>query len=99
MKKKKFQSKISKKESLKISLANIDSKLEKDIDYYDIPELDESFFKDADLIDYSQTKKDIHIRLDKDIIDWFKTKNRRGYQTHINDVLKFYVSSMKTYRN
>lgn len=37
-------------------------------------------------------KKDIHIRLDADIVDWFKSRGR-GYQTRINAVLRAFVQS------
>jgi uncharacterized protein (DUF4415 family) len=35
-------------------------------------------------------KKDIHIRLDPDIINWFKAQGR-GYQTRINAALRTYM--------
>jgi uncharacterized protein (DUF4415 family) len=37
-------------------------------------------------------KRDIHIRLDGDIIDWFKAHGR-GYQTRINAVLRAFVQA------
>jgi len=37
-------------------------------------------------------KQDIHIRLDGDILDWFKSRGR-GYQTRINAVLRAFVQS------
>jgi uncharacterized protein (DUF4415 family) len=36
------------------------------------------------------TKQDIHIRLDRYVIDWFKARGR-GYQTKINTVLREFV--------
>ena len=36
------------------------------------------------------TKQDIHIRLDGDILDWFRERGR-GYQTRINAVLRAFV--------
>jgi uncharacterized protein (DUF4415 family) len=36
------------------------------------------------------TKQDIHIRLDGDILDWFRGRGR-GYQTRINAVLRAFV--------
>jgi len=39
-------------------------------------------------------KKDIHIRLDADVLVWFKATGR-GYQTRINRVLRAYVDSRK----
>ncbi|HEY5211259.1 MAG TPA: BrnA antitoxin family protein [Stellaceae bacterium] len=37
-------------------------------------------------------KKDIHIRLDADIVDWFRSRGK-GYQTRINAVLRAFVQS------
>jgi uncharacterized protein (DUF4415 family) len=38
-------------------------------------------------------KKDIHIRLDAYVIDWFKQQGRRGYQTRINSVLRAFIAA------
>jgi uncharacterized protein (DUF4415 family) len=35
-------------------------------------------------------KKDIHIRIDSDVLDWFKQAGE-GYQTRINNVLRAFV--------
>jgi uncharacterized protein (DUF4415 family) len=37
-------------------------------------------------------KQDIHIRLDGDILDWFKARGA-GYQTRINAVLRAFVQA------
>jgi uncharacterized protein (DUF4415 family) len=37
-------------------------------------------------------KRDIHIRLDADILDWFKAHGK-GYQTRINTVLRAFVQA------
>ncbi len=39
-------------------------------------------------------KEDIHIRIDADVLAWFK-KTGRGYQTRINNVLRAFVESRK----
>ena len=51
---------------------------EKDIDYPDIPELDDSFWDNAE-IKYSENKKAVTLRLDRDVLDWFKSTGR-GYK-------------------
>ena len=38
------------------------------------------------------TKTDIHVRLDSDILDWFK-KPGPGYQTRINAALRAFVAA------
>jgi uncharacterized protein (DUF4415 family) len=39
-------------------------------------------------------KRDVHIRLDADVVDWFRAQGR-GYQTRINAVLRAFVESRK----
>lgn len=62
-----------------------------EIDYSDIPELDEEFFKNAKVV-LPEPKTAVSIRLDKDVLAWFK-KQGGGYQTKINAVLKTYVKA------
>lgn len=62
-----------------------------EIDYSDIPKLDKSFFKHTELR-MPQRKKSVSLRLDPDVLAWFK-HGGRGYQTKINAVLKAYVEA------
>ncbi len=39
-------------------------------------------------LELKKTKSRINLRLDTDVIDWFKKKQGRGYQTYINALLK-----------
>ena len=39
-------------------------------------------------------KRDIHIRIDEDVLDWFRQAGR-GYQTRINSVLRAFMESRK----
>jgi uncharacterized protein (DUF4415 family) len=39
-------------------------------------------------------KRDIHIRIDKDVLDWFRQAGR-GYQTRINNVLRAFMENRK----
>jgi uncharacterized protein (DUF4415 family) len=52
--------------------------------------VDEDWFRTAELVVPSVEKKRISIRLDEDVLSYFKQQGR-GYQTRINDVLKAYV--------
>ena len=63
------------------------------IDYTDIPELDEAFWEHARLA-MPNRKDGIYIKLDADVLDFFK-KQGRGYQARINAVLKAYKQSAK----
>ncbi len=63
------------------------------IDTSDIPELDEEWFKNAVLV-MPDKKVPVSLRLDKEIVDWFK-KQGKGYQSHMNAVLKTFVRAQK----
>ena len=56
-----------------------------DIDYSEIPEADESFWRRAEL-QMPQPKKGIYVHLDADVIDWLKSRGK-GYQTRMNAML------------
>ena len=59
---------------------------DEEIDFSDIPELGEDFFRNATLR-LPRPKAQVCIRLDRDVLDWFKAQGR-GYQTKINAILK-----------
>jgi uncharacterized protein (DUF4415 family) len=81
------------KESKNQRLKNIEEIHEKDIDYSDIPELDDSFWNNAK-VEYPENKKPVTLRLDRDVLDWFKSTGK-GYQTRINAILRTYVEAHK----
>lgn len=64
-----------------------------DIDYSDIPELDESFFE-KETVPWPPAKKQLTIRLDEDILVWLKSQGPR-YQTRINAILRSYYEAHK----
>jgi len=74
-------------------LARIDALKDRDIDYSDIPRLDDSFFKRPP-VQLPKPKKPITIRVDPEVLEWFRSKGAR-YQTRINAVLKAYVQVHK----
>lgn len=78
------------KKQSKTDLARLRAMKDEDIDTSDIPELTDDFFKKAVL--WPGTKKQITLRLDPDVIDFFK-KQGRGYQSTINKVLRKYVEA------
>lgn len=53
--------------------------------------LDEDWFEAATFVDPSAEKERISIRLDKDILEFFRACGR-GYQSRINKVLREYVA-------
>jgi len=73
-------------------LAKIKAMKDRDIDFSDAPELDDDFFTEAKL--WPGKKKQITIRLDPDVVDFFKTKGR-GYQSSINAALRRYMEAQQ----
>lgn len=61
-----------------------------EIDTSDIPELDDTFFKNAEL--RVPVKQAVTIRLDTDVLEWFKGQGA-GYQTRINQLLRRYMDA------
>ena len=82
-----------KRKHIKSDLARIDAMKDRDIDYSDIPALDDSFFK-RPLVQLPKPKKPITIRIDPEVLEWFQSRGPR-YQTRINAVLKAYVQAHK----
>jgi len=61
-----------------------------DIDYSDIPKLGPDFFANA--VRWPGPKQQITLRLDPDVLRFFR-KHGRGYQTTINAVLRKYMEA------
>jgi uncharacterized protein (DUF4415 family) len=59
---------------------------DKDIDYSDIPALDNSFFT-RPTVQWPPGKQQVTVRLDKDVLEWLKAYGK-GYQTRINRILR-----------
>lgn len=78
------------KRKSKTDWARVKAMKDPEIDYSDIPPLKKDFLKKAVL--WPGTKKQITLRLDPDVIDFFKKKGR-GYQSMINAVLRKYVEA------
>ena len=70
----------------------IDALRDKDIDYSDIPRLGPDFFANAIL--WAGPKRQITLRLDPDVLTFFR-KQGRGYQTTINAVLRKYMEAQE----
>jgi uncharacterized protein (DUF4415 family) len=46
------------------------------------------------VVNWPEPKRDLHLRLDGDVLSWFKAGGR-GYQTRINAVLRAFVDAQK----
>jgi hypothetical protein len=65
---------------------------DEDIDFSDIPKLGPDFFANA--IIWPGPKKQITLRIDPDVLTFFR-KHGRGYQSTINAVLRKYMEARK----
>ncbi len=59
----------------------------------DVHPTDEDFWKTAKIV-MPQPKETMTIRLDADVLEWFR-KQGRGYQTRINAILRSYMRAHK----
>jgi len=64
---------------------------DRDIDHSDVAPLDASFFKNA-TIRLPERKRPVALRLDPDMLDWFKRQGK-GYQTRMIGVLHLYMEA------
>lgn len=72
----------------------VDALRDAEIDYTEIPEADEEFWRQAQVM-MPVKKKLISIRLDEDVVAWFKSQGK-GYQSRINAVLRAYKEAHTT---
>lgn len=68
----------------KAELAALEAMPDSEIDYSDIPPLDESFWQNAVRNPfYKPTKTATTVRIDSDVLAWLKASGK-GYQTRLN---------------
>jgi uncharacterized protein (DUF4415 family) len=72
--------------------ARLEKMQDKEIDLSDAPEITPEMFAKAVVRRglKRQTKRQLTLRLDSDVLDWFKRQGR-GYQTRINLLLRAYM--------
>lgn len=75
---------ISKQRLDKIKLIS-----DNDIDYSDIPELDDDWFEKASL--YMVDSKPVPVELDNDVVEWYRTQDQ-NYKIRINAILRAYMN-------
>ncbi|MBW6422661.1 BrnA antitoxin family protein [Rhizobium sp. XQZ8] len=80
-------------EADRLELAELEARADQPIDTSDIPEITEEQWRLAQRGNlYRPIKKSVTIRLDADVVEWFKTHASAGYQTEINSVLRRHVT-------
>jgi uncharacterized protein (DUF4415 family) len=72
----------------KRKLAQAAARPDAEIDFSEIPALQESFWKDAVRNPfYRPVKQQVTVRLDADVVAWLRRQGK-GYQTRLNQVLR-----------
>lgn len=66
---------------------------DENIDFSDIPELDEKFWKRAEIVEPDRTEQ-VTIRVKRSVLAYFKAPGK-GYQTRMNQVLESYVRARR----
>lgn len=62
---------------------------DQDIDFSDIPELDDDFWKNAELVEPDRTEQ-VTLRVKRSVLAYFRAPGK-GYQSRMNRVLESYV--------
>lgn len=78
-------------------LERLDALTDDEIDTSDIPPLGDEFWKNAKVV-FPKQKQAISIRLDDDILEWFKAQGK-GYQSRINAVLRSFMEASAKEKN
>lgn len=83
---------MTKKYDRPLTLEELAQVKDEDIDYSDIPELDETFWKNARLVEPEGTQQ-ITLRVKKSVLDLYKATGK-GYHTRMNAVLESYARTL-----
>lgn len=84
---------MSKKYDRELSLEELAARPDGEIDYSDIPELDEVFWQNATLIMPEGTQQ-VTLRVKTSVLEAYKATGK-GYQTRMNAVLESYARTLK----
>jgi uncharacterized protein (DUF4415 family) len=70
-------------------LAELAKRPDSEIDFSDIPEATEGFWKNAVRNPfYKPVKKQVTVRIDADILAWLRAQGNEGYQSRLNATLR-----------
>lgn len=77
-----------------LSAGELASRSEAEIDTSDIPELDDAFWARAE-VEAPKTKPNISLRVDQDVLDFFKAEHPKGYTGRMAAILAAYVHAQQ----
>jgi len=72
----------------------IEAMSDKDIDFSDIPELDDDFWKNAKPVMPDLTQP-VTLRVKQSVLQYFQANGKKGYQSRMNAVLESYVKAQQ----
>ncbi|MXZ27334.1 MAG: BrnA antitoxin family protein [Gammaproteobacteria bacterium] len=78
-----------KKHDKPLTTRQIAAAKDQDIDFSDIPELDDDFWRNAELVEPDRTEQ-ITLRVKRSVLAYFRASGK-GYQSRMNRVLESYV--------
>ena len=76
-----------------LRIAELAAMKDEDIDYSDIPELTDEFWKNARVVEPGGTTP-VTLRVKKSVLEIYKAQGK-GYQTRMNAVLESYARSLR----
>lgn len=86
-------------ETQKTELTALSKMPDSEIDYSDIPPLNDAFWKNAVRNPfYKPIKTSTTVRIDSDVLNWLKSQGK-GYQTKINTILRETMIRSSPYHN
>lgn len=80
-----------------LTIEELISMPESDIDTNDIPELDDKFWENAHVI-LPKNKQAVSLRVSPEVLDFFKEENPKGYTSKMAAVLSAYVNAQRAAR-
>jgi uncharacterized protein (DUF4415 family) len=73
--------------------AEIAATPDREIDFSDVPELDDAFWRNARLVEPDRTQS-VTLRVKKSVLETYKAQGK-GYQTRMNAVLESYARTLQ----
>ncbi len=83
---------MTKRYKKELAIEELAAVRDEDIDYSDIPKLDERFWKNAKLVEPENTQQ-VTLRVKKSVLEAYKATGK-GYQTRMNAVLESFARTL-----
>ena len=74
--------------------AKLASLADEEIDYSDIPELDDEFWQNTQVVTPDLTQP-VTLRVKQSVLQYFQAGGKKGYQSRMNAVLESYVKAQQ----